>query len=207
MAKILLLNGSPHRDGCTFTALQEMVAVFQAEDIETEIFQVGTKPVSGCIGCGSCRKQGRCFMDDSVNEFVEKVKMADGLVLGSPVHYAAISGALASFLDRVFYSGSSHFAFKPGAAVASARRAGTTAALDQLNKYFTISKMPVVSSQYWNMVHGQSAEEILHDKEGMQTVRVLARNMVWLLRCIEAGRKAGVELPEQEPREMTNFVR
>jgi multimeric flavodoxin WrbA len=205
--KVLLINGSPHAKGCTFTALSEIAETLNSNGIETEIFQVGTKPVSGCLGCNKCRELGKCVFTDNVNVIVEKVHEYDGVVLGSPVHYGAASGALTSFLDRLFFSGGRKLAFKPGAAIVSCRRAGSTAALDQLNKYFTISNMPVVSSQYWNMVHGFTPDEVRQDLEGMQTMRVIGNNMAWLLRSIEAGQKAGVSLPESEERAWTNFIR
>ena len=204
--KVLLVNGSPHKKGCTYTALEEVAKTLEESGIETEIFQVGNKPIGGCIGCGVCRKTGECFMKDIVNEFVEKAKTADGFIFGSPVHYAA-SGAITSFLDRVFYSGGRYMQFKPASVICSARRAGTTATLDQLTKYLTISNMPVVSSQYWNMVHGHSPEEVRQDLEGMQTMRVLGRNMAWLIKCIELGKNNNVNKPELENREMTNFIR
>ncbi|MDU2198865.1 MAG: flavodoxin family protein [Peptostreptococcaceae bacterium] len=205
--KVLLVNGSPHKKGCTYTALEEVAKTLEESGIETEIFQVGNKPIGGCIGCGVCRKTGECFMKDIVNEFVEKAKTADGFIFGSPVHYAAASGAITSFLDRVFYSGGRYMQFKPASVICSARRAGTTATLDQLTKYLTISNMPVVSSQYWNMVHGHSPEEVRQDLEGMQTMRVLGRNMAWLIKCIELGKNNNVNKPELENREMTNFIR
>lgn len=207
--KVLLFNGSPRGEGCTYTALSQISEVLQAEGIETEIFSVGKKPVLGCIGCGACSKAGKCVFgdDDGVNLFVEKARQADGFVFGAPVHYASISGAASSFLDRCFYSGSAAFARKPGAAVVSCRRAGSTASLDQLAKYFTINQMPVVSSRYWNMVHGNSPEEVRQDLEGMQVMRYLGRNMAWLLKSIEAGRKAGLEPPQEEQRVFTNFIR
>ena len=205
--KVLLVNGSPHKKGCTYTALEEVAKTLEENGIETEIFQVGNKPIGGCIGCGVCRKTGECFMKDIVNEFVEKAKTADGFIFGSPVHYAAASGAITSFLDRVFYSGGRYMQFKPASVICSARRAGTTATLDQLTKYLTISNMPVVSSQYWNMVHGHSPEEVRQDLEGMQTMRVLGRNMAWLIKCIELGKNNNVNKPELEDREMTNFIR
>lgn len=205
--KVLLVNGSPNQKGCTYTALEEIAQQLQANNIETEIFQLGAKPISGCIACRSCYKTGKCFMDDLVNQFVEKAKEADGFVFGSPVHYAAASGSITSFLDRVFYSGSKHLAYKPGACIASARRGGTTATLDQLNKYLTINNMPVVSSQYWNMVHGSNSEEVKKDLEGMQTMRLLGSNMAWLLKCIEIGKANGIEVPTREARIATNFIR
>ena len=161
------------------------------------------------MGCGGCAKLGRCiYEDDMVNQAVEKMKESDGLVVGSPVHYASASGAITSFLDRFFYSGGRYAVHKPGAAVASARRAGTTAALDQLNKYFMISQMPVVSSQYWNMVHGSCPEDVRKDEEGLQIMRVLGRNMAWMLKCIEAGKNAGIPIPAaEEEKKRTNFIR
>ena len=205
--KILVVNGSPHAEGCTYTALCEVAAVLEAEGIETEMFQVGNKPVSGCLGCGACIKTGKCFMDDVVNEFVEKAKEADGFVFGSPVHYAGASGAITSFMDRAFYGKGAIYADKPAAAIVSCRRGGATAAFEQLNKYFTISNMPIVSSQYWNMVHGNTPEQVRQDLEGMQTMRTLGKNMAWLLKCIQAGKDAGIAKPEREAKVATNFIR
>jgi len=205
--KVILVNGSPHAKGCTFTALTEVAETLMANGIETEIMQLGTQPISGCLGCGSCIKTGKCFMDDVVNVFLSKAGEADGFVFGSPVHYAAASGHLTSFLDRVFFGKSALFAYKPGAAVVSCRRGGASAAFDQINKYFTINNMAVVSSQYWNQVHGNTPEEVKQDLEGMQTMRTLGRNMAWLLKCIEAGKKSGIPLPEREPKINTNFIR
>lgn len=205
--KVILVNGSPKEKGCTYTALQEVAGALEKQGIETEIFWVGAKPVAGCIGCGSCISTGKCFVEDVVNEFVEKAKGADGFVFGSPVHYAAASGAVTSFLDRAFYGKGAIFAGKPGAAVVSCRRGGASAAFDQLNKYFTINSMPVVSSQYWNQVHGNTPEEVKQDAEGLQTMRTLGNNMAWLLKCIEAGKNAGISFPEREPAVKTNFIR
>lgn len=205
--KVLLLNGSPHPHGCTFTALSEVAGALGKNGIETEIFQIGNQPISGCIACGKCRDTGKCVISDGVNEFVEKAKSADGFVFGSPVYYASASGQISSFLDRAFYGKSAIFEGKPGAAVVSCRRAGSTASLDQLNKYFTISGMPVVSSRYWNMVHGNTPEEVVQDKEGMQVMRTLGNNMAWLLKCIELGKAQGVSFPEKEPAQKTNFIR
>lgn len=209
--KVLLVNGSPHEKGCTYTALEEVAKTLNAEGIETEIFQIGTKPIPGCIACKTCGKTGRCTFTDKVNEFLDIAGDADGFVFGSPVHYAAAGGAITSFLDRVFYadlcSGKQTFYLKPAAAVVSARRAGTTATFDQLNKYFTISEMPVISSRYWNMVHGHTPEDVKKDLEGMQTMRILGRNMAWFLKCKEAGAKAGVPFPEREETIITNFIR
>ena len=207
--KVLLINGSPKANGCTYTALSEIANELEKENIETEIFHIGNKPIRGCIGCGGCYTTNKCvFNDDVVNDGIEKVKKADGIILGSPVHYAAASGAITSFLDRLFYAyGGKFLAHKPGAAIVSCRRGGSTAAFEQLNKYFTISNMPIVYSQYWNMVHGNTPEEVKQDLEGMQTMRVLGQNMAWLLKSIQSGKEAGIKLPEKEPRAMTNFIR
>ena len=205
--KVLLVNGGPHREGCTHTALREIADVLEEQGIETEEFWVGNEPLAGCIACGACAETGECFRKDAVNRFLEKAGAADGFVFGSPVHYAAASGALTSFLDRVFYAGGSRLAGKPGAAVVSCRRGGASAAFDQINKYFTINRMPVVASQYWNAVHGRVPEDVLRDEEGMQIMRTLGRQMAWLLLCIQAGRAAGVPAPEREPTLRTNFIR
>ncbi len=209
--KVLLVNGSPNKNGCTNTALEEVANTLNSEDIETEIYWIGNKPISGCIACRKCADKGKCAIDDVVNVFIEKADSADGFIFGSPVHYAAAGGAITSFMDRSFFSarmsGRNYFYLKPAACVVSARRAGTVAAFDQLNKYFTISEMPVISSQYWNMVHGSNAEEVRKDLEGLQIMRVLGRNMAWFLKCREAGEKAGVPLPEREEFIPTNFIR
>ena len=205
--KVILVNGSPREKGCTYTALCEVAGALEKNGIETEIFQVGAKPIAGCIGCNVCLKNGRCFVGDPVNEFVEKAKTADGFVFGSPVHYAAASGAITSFLDRAFYGKGNVFAGKPGAAEVSCRRGGAASAFDQLNKYFTINSMPVVSSQYWNQVHGNTPDEVRQDAEGLQTMRTLGSNMAWLLKCIQAGAAAGITFPEREPAMKTNFIR
>jgi multimeric flavodoxin WrbA len=209
--KVLLVNGSPHAQGCTYTALEEVAKTLNIEGIETEIFQIGIKPLSGCIDCQKCQELGRCVFSDRVNEFLDMAKDAEGFVFGSPVHYAAAGGAITSFLDRVFFadflSGGQRFYLKPAAAIVSARRAGTTATFDQLNKYFTISEMPVISSRYWNMVHGSTPDEVKKDLEGLQTMRILGRNMAWFLKCKEAGIKAGVAFPEREEIILTNFIR
>jgi multimeric flavodoxin WrbA len=207
--KVLLINGSPKINGCTYTALCEVAKELEKENIETEIFHVGSKPIRGCMACGGCSKDDsfKCvFNDDTVNIALEKAKDADGFIFGSPVHYAAASGQITSFLDRFFYAGNG-FQYKPGAAIVSCRRGGSTAAFDQLNKYFTISNMPIVSSQYWNMVHGNTPEEVKQDLEGMQTMRTLGKNMSWLLKCLKAGKEAGISLPEKEQRAVTNFIR
>ena len=205
--KVILINGSPRKEGCTFTALSEIKNTLIEEGIDAEIFQIGIDIV-GCRACRACSKIGKCVIDDKVNEFVDLARNADGFIFGSPVHYAAAGGNITSFMDRAFFSGKSAFLFKPAACVLSARRGGTTAAFDQLNKYFTLSQMPVISSRYWNMVHGSNPEDVVKDEEGMQTMRVLARNMAWFLRLREAGDKLGVELPKQEETiKSTNFIR
>jgi multimeric flavodoxin WrbA len=205
--KVLLLNGSPNREGCTFTALSEVAKALNENGIETEIIQVGDKVIRGCMACGKCKEAGTCIFNDLVNEVIEKAKMADGFIFGSPVYYSGINGTMKSFLDRLFYSGSKHLEFKPGAGVVSARRAGSVAALQQFNMYFTINNMPVVSSHYWNMVHGNTPNEVHQDKEGMQIMRILGNNMAWLLKSIEVGKEDGIESPKQEVRERTNFIR
>ena len=205
--QVLLVNGSPHAKGCTFTALSEIAAELEKQGIGSQIFQLGTQPIAGCIGCGACRKTGRCFRDDKVNEALALVPEFDGFVFGSPVYYASASGQLESFLDRLFFAGFSLFANKPGAAVVSCRRGGASAAFEQINKYFGMNNMPVVTSSYWNQVHGNTPDEVRQDAEGLQTMRQLARNMAWMLRCFEAGKAAGIPLPEKEPTIRTNFIR
>ena len=205
--KVLLINGSPKEKGCTYTALAEVSKELLANGIESEIFHIGKDPIGGCWGCKACKTTGKCVQNDIVNIAVQKLKEADGVVVGSPVHYASASGSVTAFLDRVFYSGSSNFADKPAAAIVSCRRGGATAAFDQLNKYFTISNMPIVSSQYWSMVHGNTPDEVIQDEEGMQTMRTLAKNMAWLLKCIKAGEDAGVKKPDREPKITTNYIR
>ena len=210
--KVVLINGSPNEKGCTYTALAEAGKALNSEGIDTEFFWIGKKPISGCLACFGCSTAGGCVINDSVNEFQKLAATVDGFIFGSPVYYASGNGSLISFMDRVFFSdalsnGAKSFFMKPAAAVVSARRGGTTAAFDQLNKYFTISQMPIVSSRYWNMVHGTEPEEVLKDEEGMSVMRVLGRNMAYLLKCFEAGTKAGVPLPKSEPRVSTNFIR
>lgn len=206
--KVLLVNGSPHEEGCTWTALKEVAGALEKNGVQTEIIWLGVGEIAGCIGCGACaREGGGCFRRDVVNEFVEKAASADGFVFGSPVHYAAASGALTAFMDRAFYSGGGNMAGKPAAAVVSCRRGGASAAFDQINKYFTINCMPIISSQYWNQVHGNSPEQVRQDEEGMQTMRTLGNNMAWILKCIEAGREKGICFPEREPVVRTNYIR
>lgn len=205
--KVLLVNGSPHPAGCTYTALCEVASELEKQGIETQFFQLGNQPIAGCIACGSCKKTGKCFREDKVNEFLALVPEADGFVFGTPVHFASVAGQMECFLDRVFYAGVQSFFNKPAAAVVSCRRGGASAAFDQMNKYFGIRNMPVVSSVYWNQVHGNTPEQVRQDLEGMLTMRQLGRNMAWMLKCFEAGKKAGVPLPELEPPVRTNFIR
>ena len=204
--KVILVNGSSRNNGCTQTALQEVARALQEEGIETEHFFIGNEPLSDCIACRRCREIGKCVLEDSVNRFVEKARECDGFVFGSPVYYAHPSGRLLSFMDRAFYSGGSAFAYKPAAAVLSARRAGTTASFDVINKYFTICSMQVVSSTYWNHVYGAQAEEVLQDKEGLMTMYNIGKNMAWLLKCIALGKENGILRPENE-KVLTNFIR
>ena len=202
--KVLLVNGSPHANGCTAAALKEMIGVFEKEGIETELIQVGNREIRGCVSCGSCGKTGKCVFSDLVNETAPKLEAADGLVVGSPVYYASPNGTVLSFMDRLFYSTRFPKHMKVGAAVVSARRGGNTATFDALNKYFTISGMPVASSTYWNQVHGFTAEDVKKDLEGLQTMRNLARNMSFLIRAIaDAKNKYG--LPEMEHTSFTSF--
>ena len=205
--KVLMLNGSARPTGNTYIALKEIGEQLLKEGIDYEIVNVGGAPIRDCLGCGQCTEAGCVFIDDGVNDFIAKAKEADGFVFGTPVYYAHPSGRILSFLDRAFYSGSAAFAFKPGAAVAVARRGGTSASFDVLNKYFGISRMPVVGATYWNLVHGTKPGDATEDAEGLQTMRNLARNMAYLLKCQEAGRLAGVPLPETERGNRTNFIR
>ena len=202
--KVILVNGGPHQDGCTNLALEEVAKTLNNEGIETEIFWVGNNPISGCIGCNKCLHTNRCIIEDKVNEFLEKAENADGFVFGSPVHFAAASGALTSFLDRAFYLKGRLFTRKPCASVVSCRRGGASAAFDQLNKYALISNMYLVGSSYWNQIHGNTKEEAMQDEEGLQTMRNLGKNMAYLLNSID---KAGIEVPEYEKRVRTNFIR
>ena len=207
--KVLLINGSSRKE-CTYTALSKVAESLNEEGIETEIINLGGTPVRDCIGCGMCAKNGnaRCvFNDDIVNTIIEKAEESDGFVFGTPVYYAHPSGRILSVLDRAFYAGKKAFEFKPGASIISARRGGTVASFDVLNKYFTISQMPIVSSTYWNNVHGNNKEEVVQDLEGMQTMYNLGKNMAWILKCIEAGKNNGVQIPETEAKIMTNFIR
>ena len=205
--KVLLVNGGPHEKGCTYTALEELSKTLQKNGIETEIIWLGVNPIAGCIGCNACLKTGKCFRNDIVNEFIEKSKEADGFVFGTPVHFASSAGSLTSFMDRVFYGRGDLFKNKPACCVVSCRRGGPTATFDQINKYFSICNMPIVTSQYWNQVHGTNPDEVRKDEEGMQTMRTLGNNMAWLLKCIDVARKNGVEYPENEKAVKTNFIR
>lgn len=205
---VLLINGSPHLKGCTYTALRTVADQLEKNGLDTHILQMGGKAVRGCIACRKCVDTGHCvFTDDPVNEAVDRLREADALVVGSPVYYAGPNGSICAFLDRMFYMKSAPYALKPAAAVVSCRRGGASASFDRLNKYFTIARMPVVASQYWNSVHGNTPSEVLQDKEGLQTMRTLGDNMAWLLKCIAAGQAAGVERPTPEPWEGTNFIR
>ena len=205
--QVLMINGSPHEKGCTYTALSEVAGQLQKEGIETNIFHIGDEPLRGCTGCRGCFESGYCvFKDDLVNVCVDLAGEADGIVVGSPVYYAGPNGALCAFLDRMFFGKAARYAYKPAAAIVNCRRGGASAAFDRLNKYFAISNMPIVPSQYWNSTHGFTPEDVKQDLEGMQTMRTLGRNMAWLLKCIEAARGA-VPYPEAETRVMTNFIR
>lgn len=204
--KVMLFNGSPNIHGCTYTALHEIEETLQKNGIETEIFQVGSKSVRGCIGCGKCRESGQCIFDDIVNEAIDKIKDADGVIFGSPVYYASANGTMISFLDRLFYAASQHLAYKPGAVVVSARRAGTTATYDELNKYLGISNMLIVPAPYWNMVHGNTAEEVKQDKEGLYIMRQIGENMTWMLKMLENAKVNGIA-PTVIEKERTNFIR
>lgn len=205
--KVLLFNGSPNIHGCTYTALHEVETVLQKHGIDTEIFHVGTKPVAGCIACRKCKDGAPCIFDDDVNELAARLDEFDALIVGAPVYYSGPSGQCTAFLDRLFYCASAKLRNKPGAAVVSCRRGGASASYDRLNKYFGINSMPIVSSQYWNQVHGNTPEEVLQDEEGMQTMRTLGENMAWLLKCIAAGKAAGVPMPVREAPKRTNFIR
>lgn len=209
--KVLLVNGSPHKNGCTYTALEQVAETLQKNGIDTDIFWTGKEALSGCIACKTCVEHNKCVLDDAVNEFLDIAGEYDGFVFGTPVHWGGAAGNMASFMDRAFYAdlcgGGQRFLLKPAAAVISARRAGTTATWDQVNKYFGLMQMPIITSRYWNQVHGTTAEEVKQDLEGMQVMRVLGNNMAYFLKCKEAAQQAGISLPEQEPMEFTNFIR
>jgi len=202
--KVLLVNGSPRSDGCTFTALSEVAGALEKNGVDTEFFQIGTQPISGCLNCGKCRMGGRCVIGDPVyNALLDGITAADGVVIGSPVYFSGPNGALCALLDRVFFTSIGKFVHKPAACVVSCRRGGASASFDRLNKYFTISQMPVVSSQYWNSVHGFTPDDVRRDLEGLQIMRTLGNNMAWLLKCIAAGGPPPV--PEAE-RVHTSFA-
>jgi multimeric flavodoxin WrbA len=210
--QVLLVNGSPHKNGCTNEALTVIADTLKENDIGSRVYWIGNTPIGGCIGCYGCSGKGRCVFDDAVNEFTDMAAEYDGFIFGSPVYYSGMNGSLMSLMDRVFFSASSRdphpFRLKPAAAVVSARRAGTTSAVDQINKYFLHQQMPIISSRYWNMVHGENAAEVRRDEEGVQIMRCLGENMSWFLRLREAGEKAGVPLPKQEKKRIsTNFIR
>ena len=204
--KVILINGSPNARGCTYTALSEVAQTLEDEGIETEIIHVGHKDIRGCIGCRQCKTKGKCVFNDIVNDIAPKFKECDGIVIGSPVYFASANGTLVSFIDRLFYSMTADKTMKVGAAVVSCRRGGNSATFDELNKYFTISQMPIASSQYWNMVHGNSPEEVQQDLEGLQTMRTLGKNMAFLIKSIQLGKKE-FGLPEKEEHKFTNFIR
>lgn len=204
--KVIMINGSPHENGTTFRALSEVAKELNANGVETEIITVGNKKVVGCDVCGACAKLKKCIKNDIVNELIEKIENADGLIVGSPVYYASLNGSLKSLLDRLFFAKKS-FSYKPAAAVAVARRAGTTATIDIINKYFMLSNMPIVSSKYWNMVFGSNGEQAEQDEEGMQTMRVLGKNMAYLIKCIKCGKENGIQEPEEEKNIRTNFYK
>ena len=204
--KVILINGSPNAKGCTYTALEEVSKTLKSEGIETEIIHVGHKDIRGCIGCRQCKTKGKCVFNDIVNDIAPKFKECDGIVIGSPVYFASANGTLVSFIDRLFYSMTADKTMKVGAAVVSCRRGGNSATFDELNKSFTISQMPIASSQYWNMVHGNSPEEVQQDLEGLQTMRTLGKNMAFLIKSIQLGKKE-FGLPEKEEHKFTNFIR
>lgn len=209
--KVILVNGSPHKNGSTYTALSEVQKTLIEEGIEAEIYQIGSEPIASCRGCGACGNLKKCVIDDKVNEFIELAKTADGFIFGSPVHYAAPYGNLVSFMNRVFFAGSRNevqlFRLKPAAAVVCARRGGCASAFDQINKFFAISEMPIISSRYWNMVFGRNQNDVVKDEEGMQTMRILGKNFAYHLKCKEAAQKAGIKVPEKEDVQYTNFIR
>lgn len=205
--KVLLVNGSPHKNGCTNEALLEIKKTLEENGIDGEIFWIGNKLLSGCLGCSKCFESKTCIIDDVVNQFLDKAVEADGFIFGSPVHYAGAAGAIVSFMDRAFYGKPNVFKGKPAACITSCRRAGGTSTFDCLNKYFAYSCMPIVTSNYWNGVFGSTPEEVRCDLEGMQTMRILGNNMAWMLKCIEAGKEKGIDFPKTEKKVFTNFIR
>lgn len=207
MSKVLLINGSPHEFGCTYTALKEVADTLEKNGVETEILYLGIKPVAGCIACGKCSQTGRCIFDDQVNRVLDKLAEYQGIVVGSPVYFAGPTGQICAFLDRLFYCGGDRMKGKVAAAVVSCRRGGASAAFDRLNKYFTISNMHVAGSQYWNQIHGKTPAQAVKDLEGLQTMRTLGQNMAWLIKSIAAGEASGLAAPEYEKTQITNFIR
>ena len=205
--KVLMINGSPRVSGCTNYALRCAGEELEAAGVEVELLQIGNKAISGCTACGACKKSQRCIIDDMANVVIDKLEHSDALIVGSPVYFSSPNASLLALLDRVFYSANRNFAYKPGAAIVSARRGGSSASLEVLWKYFTIAQMPVVSSSYWPMVHGNNVDEVKQDLEGIQVMRVLGRNMAWMLQSIKAGRDSGVVLPQPVERVHTNFIR
>ena len=206
MSKVLLINGSPHQFGCTYTALKEVAETLEKNGVETEILYLGTKPVAGCIACGKCGQTGRCIFDDQVNRVLEKLDEYSGIVVGSPVYFAGPTGQICAFLDRLFYCGGGRMAGKIAASVVSCRRGGASASFDRLNKYFSISNMHIAGSQYWNQIHGKTPAQAVKDLEGLQTMRTLGQNIAWLIKSIEAGEAAGLAAPEYEKTQITNFI-
>lgn len=206
MSKVLMINGSPHEFGCTYTALKEVADTLEKNGVETEILYLGIKPVAGCIACGKCGQTGRCIFDDQVNRVLDKLAEYQGIVVGSPVYFAGPTGQICAFLDRLFYCGGDRMKGKVAAAVVSCRRGGATAAFDRLNKYFTISNMHVAGSQYWNQIHGKTPAQAVKDLEGLQTMRTLGQNMAWLIKSIAAGEASGLAAPEYEKTQITNFI-
>lgn len=210
--KVLMINGSPNKEGCTYTALQEIAKSLSDEGIDSTIYHIGTDPIAPCRDCRACVKLQKCVINDKVNELLETISEYDGFVIGSPVHYASASGVVSPFLDRLFFAGSripkgNPFRLKPATAIVSCRRAGSTATIDQLNKYFLINQMPIISGRYWNMVHGSNPEQVKQDLEGMQNMRIVGKNMAWHLKCKEAAEHAGIMPPEAEETIYTNFIR
>lgn len=207
--KVILVNGSPHEKGCIYTALSVVAKELNSENIETEIFHIGTKAISGCIFCNKCSELKKCIFDDTVNTFIEKAKEADAFIFGAPVYYASMNGAMSAFMDRAFFAGSNAdiYRLKPAASVVNARRAGNTVTFDQMNRYLEMSEMPVISSTYWNMTHGFTPEDVMKDLEGIQTLKILAKNMAWFLKCKEIATKNGVELPSKPTLVRTHFIR
>ena len=206
MSKVLMINGSPHEFGCTYTALKEVADTLEKNGVETEFLYLGTKPVAGCIACGKCGQTGRCVFDDQVNRVLDKLDEYSGIVVGSPVYFAGPTGQICAFLDRLFYCGGGRMAGKIAASVVSCRRGGASASFDRLNKYFSISNMHIAGSQYWNQIHGKTPAQAVKDLEGLQTMRTLGQNIAWLIKSIEAGEAAGLAAPEYEKTQITNFI-